>query len=85
MEFEWDSPKATANARKHGVAFDEVATVFWMNLRCPVRIEITAWVRLGTSRLGKLLAVSHTHRAGAIRVISARHVTRTERKIYEEG
>lgn len=58
MEFEWDSPKATANARKHGVAFDEAATVFWVNLRCPVRIQITAWVRLGTSRLARRVWVS---------------------------
>lgn len=58
MEFDWDSPKATANARKHGVAFDEVATVFWMNLRCPVRIEITAWVRPDTSRLAHRVWVS---------------------------
>ena len=28
MEFEWDSPKAAANVRKHGVTFDEAATVF---------------------------------------------------------
>lgn len=28
MEFEWDPPKAVANVRKHGVTFDEAATVF---------------------------------------------------------
>lgn len=28
MEFEWDPPKAEANVRKHGVTFDEAATVF---------------------------------------------------------
>jgi uncharacterized DUF497 family protein len=89
MEFDWDSPKATANARKHGVAFDEAATVFWMNLRCPVRIQTipgeARYITFSASRLGKLLAVPHTHRAGAIRIISARRVTRTKRKIDEEG
>jgi uncharacterized DUF497 family protein len=28
MEFEWDPRKATANVRKHNVAFQEAATVF---------------------------------------------------------
>ena len=28
MQFEWDSRKAKANARKHRVTFDEAATVF---------------------------------------------------------
>jgi uncharacterized DUF497 family protein len=28
VEFEWDSQKAAANVRKHGVTFDEAATVF---------------------------------------------------------
>ena len=27
-EFEWDPAKALANARKHGVTFDQAATVF---------------------------------------------------------
>ena len=39
----------------------------------------------GMSSLGRILAVSHTYRPGAIRIISARRVTRAERKIYEEG
>jgi uncharacterized protein len=26
--FEWDNPKAAENERKHGVTFDEAATVF---------------------------------------------------------
>jgi len=26
MDFEWDSAKATANARKHGVSFEEAVT-----------------------------------------------------------
>jgi len=28
MKFDWDSKKAEANRRKHGVSFDEAATVF---------------------------------------------------------
>ena len=28
LRFEWDSAKDTANQRKHGVSFEEAATVF---------------------------------------------------------
>ena len=28
MKFDWDSKKAEVNLRKHGVSFDEAATVF---------------------------------------------------------
>lgn len=28
MEFEWDTPKAEANVQRHGVSFDEAASVF---------------------------------------------------------
>ena len=28
MRFEWDSRKAAANLKKHGVTFEEAATVF---------------------------------------------------------
>ena len=37
------------------------------------------------SRLGRLLAVCHTYRPGAIQIINAPRVTRGERKLYEEG
>jgi uncharacterized DUF497 family protein len=90
MNFDWDSKKAEANLRKHGVSFDEGATVF---------LDPTAvsgpdpehsvgedrYISFGFSRLGRLLAVCHTYRPGAIRIINARRVTRGERKIYEEG
>ena len=90
MEFEWDSPKAAANVRKHGVTFDEAATVFLDELAVsgadPDHSVVEArYITFGASSLGKLLTVSHTHRAGAIRIISARRITRIERKIYEEG
>jgi uncharacterized DUF497 family protein len=43
------------------------------------------YITFGISSLGRLLAVSHTHRPGVIRIISARRVTRAERKLYEEN
>ena len=32
MKFEWDAPKAATNLRKHGVSFDEAASVFLAQL-----------------------------------------------------
>ena len=90
MNFEWDPLKAEANVRKHGVMFDEAATVFLDQLAVSGSdpdhsVGESRYITFGTSSLGRLLAMSHTHRSDAIRIISARRVTRSERKIYEEG
>ena len=90
MEFEWDPLKAAANVRKHGVTFDEAATVFLDELAVSGAdpdhsVGEARYITFGASSLGRLLAVSHTYRSGAVRIISARRVTRVERKIYEEG
>jgi uncharacterized DUF497 family protein len=90
MKFEWDPPKAAANLRKHGVSFDEAASVFLDQLAVsgPDPDHSTGesrYITFGMSSLARLLAVSHTYRPGAIRMISARRVTRSERKLYEEG
>ena len=90
MEFEWDSPKAAVNLRKHGVSFDEAATVFLDRLAVSGSdpdhsVDESRYITFGMSSLGKLLAVSHTYRPGGIRIISARRVARAERNIYEEG
>lgn len=90
MNFEWDSKKAEANLRKHAVSFDEAATVFLdpMAVSGPDPEHSTSedrYITFGFSRLGRLLAVCHTYRPGAIRVITARRITRGERKLYEES
>jgi uncharacterized DUF497 family protein len=36
-EFDWDDAKARANARKHGVTFEEAITVFLDELAVPSR------------------------------------------------
>jgi uncharacterized DUF497 family protein len=90
LEFEWDAAKAASNQRKHGVTFKEASTVFGDPLgrleadpRHSVREE--RLVLVGNSRLGRLLAVMFTERAGVIRVISARRATSHERTDYEES
>ncbi len=90
MKFEWDLPKAKTNLIKHGVSFDEGATVFLDQLALSGpdpdhSYDETRFVTFGVSSLGHLLAVSHTYRPAGIRLISARRVTRAERKMYEEG
>lgn len=90
MRFEWDARKSAANLLKHGVGFDEASTVFGDSLAATARdLDHSAaearFVTFGLSSSGRVLAVSHTDRGGAIRVISARLATRLERRIYEEG
>ena len=90
LTFEWDANKAGSNLVKHGVSFEEAATVFGD----PVSITIpdpahskteTRFIILGRSHQGKLLVVTHTERGDNIRIISARHAGRRERKSYEEA
>ena len=90
MKFEWDPHKAEINFRKHGVSFDEAGSVFLDRLALSGpdpehSVGESRHITFGTSSLNRLLSVSHTYRPGAIRIISARRVTRGERKLYEEG
>lgn len=90
MRFEWDPRKAAENLAKHGVSFEEAATVFRDALSATGSdpdhsVEEERFITFGMSASGRLLAVAHTDRDDTIRIISARPVTSGERKIYEEG
>ena len=90
MKFEWDRAKATENLAKHGVSFEEAATVFRDALSQAGRdpdhsIGEERWIIFGMSTSGRLLVVAHTERDDTIRIISARPATPGERTIYEEG
>jgi hypothetical protein len=90
LKFEWDETKAAANARKHGVSFEEAASVFGDPLALtfdePDRSRgETRFLTFGIDQGRRLLAVVHSERRGRIRIISARLATRNERKIYEQG
>ena len=90
MKFEWDMSKAAANLTKHGVSFDEGATVFLDQLALSGpdpdhSAGESRYITFGMSSLGRLLVVSHTYRSGSIRLIGARRNTRAERKLYEEN
>jgi uncharacterized DUF497 family protein len=76
MEFEWDPEKARANLRKHGVSFDEAATVFLDALSLTGddpdhSVGEERFVTFGLSSIGRLLVVGYTERSERIRIISA--------------
>ena len=90
MDFEWDSAKAATNFKKHGVSFEEAVSALKDDLAATARdlehsVTEFRFITFGISAYGRLLTVSHAERGSSIRIISARLVTRTERKIYEEN
>ncbi|MDE3243076.1 MAG: BrnT family toxin [Nitrospirota bacterium] len=90
MEFDWDERKASANVKKHGVSFQEAATVFGDPLAItfsdPDHSEHESrFLTFGLSRANRLLVVAHTERGGKTRIINARPMAKHERTIYEEG
>ena len=89
LNIESDPQKAARNLAKHGVSFQEAATVFGDPLGRIVSdprhsVEEERYVLLGVSRQQRLLAVMFAERGEAIRLISARRATRRERRDYEE-
>ena len=84
----WDGRKADRNARKHGVTFEEAATVFSDPLALIIEDEShpeNARI-IGESLAGHVLLVVYIELdQGLVRLISARRATRHERRRYEEG
>jgi uncharacterized DUF497 family protein len=85
----WDPSKALLNKEKHGVEFEEAATVF----RDPLLLvqpdlehsqEEERWLALGISARQLLLVVVHTENERTIRLISARKAEPRERRRYEQ-
>src|SRR5690349_23772319 len=90
VDYEWDQAKATSNLEKHGVSFEEAATVFddplYIDFYDPDHsIDERRYLIMGQSTARRLLIVSYTERDEVIRLISAREVTSPERRAYEEG
>ena len=90
--FTWDIQKAITNFEKHGVPFEEAATVFgdtnaleWDDLAHSQQEK--RFKRLGQSIIGRILLVIYTIRRTddgkeRIRIIGARQASRKERKAY---
>jgi uncharacterized protein len=90
--FSWDARKALSNHQKHGVPFEEAATIFadpngldWEDIEHAE--EEPRWKRLALSALGRVLVVVYTLRrlkngTETIRIISARQASQKERRAY---
>ena len=66
-DFEWNSAKALFNVDKHGVTFDQGATVFLDPLALTVYDAFHSqdeerWLTVGLDAGGKLLVVAHTYK-----------------------
>ena len=93
--FEWNSAKAEANWKKHGVSFRQAAEVF----KDPIALTIydnansseeDRWITLGQVQQQHYLVVVHTYRSSynntvRVRIISARPATKHEIRQYEQG
>jgi hypothetical protein len=82
--------KAASNKRKHGITFQEAATVFGGPLAITFSdpdhsLDEARYLTFGESVRRQLVVVSHTFRVDRIRIISSRRLTPRERKIYETG
>ena len=90
--FEWDPDKAKLNQRKHGVGFEQAATVF----RDPRALSVfdaahsqseERWITLGLATGNGLLVVHHTFEemnasTMRIRIFSSRKATKNETEQY---
>lgn len=87
---EWDEQKNAENILNHdGVTLYEGCTVFddplFISFNDPDHsITEKRYIAIGHSERNRLLFVSHTLRHSKTRIISARKVTRRERKDYEK-
>ncbi len=89
MRFEWDPNKAETNQGKHSISFDEATTVFGD----PLALTFDdldhsegeqRFLTFGISAKNTPLVVAHTDRGDRIRIISARRMTRRERRDHEQ-
>lgn len=90
IHFEWDPAKARANARKHGITFEEAETAFSDDFAIVIpdpdhSADEARFLLIGVSAALRVLLVVHSERAGGevVRVISARRATRSERAQYD--
>ncbi len=89
MDFEWDDAKAASNLRKHGVSFEEAATVFadpyaltGYDDRHSLREDRE--ITIGHTNKSRVVVTVTTGREGRMRIISARRALKQEVQLYEE-
>ena len=85
LSFEWDEQKNQANKEKHGISFETASRIFYDENRierydAEHSLHEDRYISLGL--VGDVLFVVHTDRSDSIRIISARHATKSERMEY---
>ena len=86
MDVEWDINKAASNKKKHGIEFEDAATVLYDPMALTIgdaNTDETRFITLGTASSNKILVVVYTWRGSRARLISARKATTQERRQYE--
>jgi uncharacterized DUF497 family protein len=90
--FDWDEGNSRKNAEKHGVSQSEAEEIFFneplLLLEDPKHSQAEArFHALGRTDDERLLHITFTLRQGGtlVRVISARHMHRKERAVYEQA
>ena len=90
IDFVWDLKKASLNLKKHKVSFSEAKSVFYDEFAIQFFDDEHSssedrFIMLGVSNETRVLVVSHCERDSgeAIRIISARKATHSERRFYE--
>jgi uncharacterized protein len=91
FDFEWDPGKAESNFAKHGIHFQEAATLFNHDPNSVTLYDPSSnpdeerYIEIGFSARGRLLVVVYTERAESIRIISARRPNSKEERHYDQG
>ena len=85
--FEWDEAKNKSNLEKHGISFDDVVEVFddpFAITREDTDHDEQRFFTVGQAKYLVVVAVAYSYEEAALRIISARRATKTERKYYEQ-
>ena len=92
IHFNWDNAKNLINQKKHGISFEEAASVFFdeeaLLIDAPDHsVQEERFIILGVSANANLLVVCHCYRENdrVIRIISARKATKTETIFYKNS
>ena len=92
ISFEWDDEKNQSNFEKHEIWFEEAQTVWTDEKSAEFFDEAHSdsedrYIRIGFSSRERILLIVFCERSegDAVRIISARKATKSERGIYEEG
>jgi uncharacterized protein len=84
-QFEWDPKKNASNMQKHGLSFEEAASIFDGPVLTGPDGGVGEFREKSFGLVGGVVVVCviHTERNGKIRIISARKATAKERKHFD--